>query len=271
MDTYNKALNILMKSPVTDDMIQFLTHATLQVMPNNTAYPSPPGSPKKSRLPSLRTFITKLVRYTNVYTPTLLSAVCYLNKLKRILPKDAKGLPSTIHRLFLACLIISAKFHNDSTPLNKHWAKYTDGLFSLEDINLMERQLLQLLKWDLRLSNEDLILDLQYLLEPIKQHIEITTRQKKKMLAFKKQQQKQEVYKHMRNLSVSSNLSSSTLVNSTSYEDLKCPSPYNNKSTSRSSSNGSIKQIDIWHDNNMPNDLSWNLENHPVAIASHNY
>lgn len=270
METYNKALNILMKSPVTDDMIQFLTHATLQVMPNNNsnnnnaaAYPSPPGSPKQvARLPSLRTFITKLVRYTNVYTPTLLSAVCYLNKLKRILPKDAKGLPSTIHRLFLACLIISAKFHNDSTPLNKHWAKYTDGLFSLEDINLMERQLLQLLKWDLRLTNEDLILDLQYLLEPIKQHIEITTRQKKKMLAYKKQ----EVYKHMRNLSVSSNLSSSTLVNSSSYEDLRCPSP------GRRSLSNTTKQIDIWHDKNIPNDLSWNIDTHPVSITtSYNY
>ena len=257
MDTYNKALNILMKSPVTDDMIQFLTHATLRVMPNcgqgaqgAQAYPSPPSSPRgaganQSRLPSLRTFITKLVRYTNVYTPTLLATVCYLNKLQRILPKDAKGLPSTIHRLFLACLIISAKNHNDSSPLNKHWAKYTDGLFSLEDINLMERQLLQLLNWDLRLSDEDLILDLQFLLEPIKQHIEITTKQKKRMHQLKKQQQQQQqspkqFYSHGRNPSVSSNLSAATLVGNGS-------SPRSTLAGSRSCSNGSISSLSLIH------------------------
>lgn len=267
MENYNKALNILIKSPVTDEMIQFLTCATLRVMPNNcnNAYPSPPSSPKQlqPRLPSLRTFITKLVRYTNVYTPTLLATVCYLNKLKRILPKDAKGLPSTMHRLFLACLIISAKYHNDSTPLNKHWAKYTDGLFSLEDINLMERQLLQLLNWDLRLSNDDLILDLQYLLEPIKQHIEISQKQKKKLLTMKKNFNKQQSFNHIRHVSISSNLSSSTLVGSASYDDLKT-SPYCNRS---SISNYNSKMIDIWHDQNVPNNLSWNIDQSNVLTT----
>ena len=180
MSAYTKALPILMKSPVTDDMIRFLTNATLKVLPAAN-YPSPPTSPSESsqpRLPSLMTFITRLVRYTNVYTPTLLTTVCYLNKLKRILPKDATGLPSTIHRIFLACLILSAKFHNDSSPLNKHWVKYTDGLFTLEDVNLMERQLLQLLDWDLRVSEDDLILDLRILLEPIRSDLERSWRRR---------------------------------------------------------------------------------------------
>lgn len=296
MDTYNKALNILMKSPVTDDMIQFLTHATLRVMPNcgqgAQAYPSPPTSPRgaaaapqQPRLPSLRTFITKLVRYTNVYTPTLLATVCYLKKLQRILPKDAKGLPSTIHRLFLACLIISAKNHNDSSPLNKHWAKYTDGLFSLEDINLMERQLLQLLNWDLRLSDEDLILDLQFLLEPIKQHIEITTKQKKRMHALKKQQQMQQqmqmqmqkqnqFYSHGRNASVSSNLSAATLVSNGNGNTTSPRSGLAGASLagSRSCSKGSLSaKVDIWHDKTVPSDLSWNLDYTPVSLPAGQY
>ncbi|CCF57149.1 hypothetical protein KAFR_0C01560 [Kazachstania africana CBS 2517] len=267
MESYSKALNILMKSPVTDEMIQYLTRTTLQVLPygNNQSYPSPPGSPsaslsKQPRLPSLRTFITRLVRYTNVYTPTLLTTVCYLNKLKRILPKDAKGLPSTIHRLFLACLIISAKFHNDSSPLNKHWTRYTDGLFSLEDINLMERQLLQLLNWNLRVTNEDLILDLQVLLEPIREHIEITKIQKKKLQQYKKQARQikyNKCYDHQRSVSTLSNLSStSTLVNNS----------YNSLSEMKSAMNGPSLHshpIDIWHDSNISS-YGWNLEQ--VAI-----
>lgn len=238
-----------MKSPVTDDMIQYLTRVTLKVLPNNNNnnYPSPPTSPndlksfeQQQRLPSLRTFITRLVRYTNVYTPTLLTTVCYLNKLRRILPADAKGLPSTIHRLFLACLILSAKFHNDSSPLNKHWAKYTDGLFTREDINLMERQLLNLLNWDLRVTEDDLILDLQYLLDPIREHVMKTEIQIKKRQQ-QQQQHAQSSYSyshhkrvpspinnnphspyqissklHERDISIGSNLSSTTLVNGSS-------------------------------------------------------
>lgn len=172
-----------MKSPVTDDMIRYLTNTTLKVLPQNN-YPSPPSSPNsrnKDHLPSLMTFISRLVRYTNVYTPTLLATVCYLNKLKRILPKDATGLPSTIHRLFLACLILSSKYHNDSSPKNVHWARYTDGLFSLEDINLMERQLLQLLNWDIRVTEEDLILDLRTLIEPIREDLQRSYMQRKRV------------------------------------------------------------------------------------------
>lgn len=249
MSGYYKALNILMKSPVTDDMIRFLTNTTLKVLPQCN-YPTPPGSPAKytSKLPSLMSFISRLVRHTNVYTPTLLVTACYLNRLKCILPRDASGLPSTIHRIFLACLILSAKFHNDSSPLNKHWAKYTDGLFSVEDVNLMERQLVQLLNWDLRVTNDDLILDLRYLLEPIVEDIERTSVQRKKLYRhvrlqkLKQQQQKQQLQlqsqlprniacagagdhivstkslEHNRNASVSSDLSSATLVSENSGE-----------------------------------------------------
>ncbi|AQZ11443.1 PCL1 (YNL289W) [Zygosaccharomyces parabailii] len=251
MSGYYKALNILMKSPVTDDMIRFLTNTTLKVLPQSN-YPSPPGSPGKSgsRLPSLMSFISRLVRHTNVYTPTLLATACYLNKLKCILPKDASGLPSTIHRIFLACLILSAKFHNDSSPLNKHWAKYTDGLFSVEDVNLMERQLVQLLNWDLRVTNDDLILDLRYLLEPIVEDLERTSAQRKKLQKqiqlqkLRHQQHKQQVqlqlqakprvacagagdrfasvktFDHQRNASVSSDLSAATLVSEASELDI---------------------------------------------------
>ena len=260
MENYAKALPILMKSPVTDEMIVFLTRTTLKVVPNHPnlknqkPYPSPPSSPSKEqqfRMPSLRTFITRLVRYTNVYTPTLLATACYLNKLRRILPQGVRGASSTIHRLFLSCLVLSAKYHNDSSPLNKHWAQYTDGLFSTSDINLMERQLLQLLNWDLRITEEDLILDLQPLLEPIKTHLELTSMQRKKMLYIKKQQQQQQLLlqqyrkgsptpRRQRRTSVSSDASlesdssASTLVNSNS----GTPSPTSLKGINNNNNNG---------------------------------
>lgn len=262
MCEYSKALHILLKSPVTDDIIKFLTDTTLRVVPSSN-YPTPPGSPGEkhlTRLPSLMTFITRLVRYTNVYTPTLLTAACYLNKLKRILPRDATGLPSTIHRIFLACLILSAKFHNDSSPLNKHWARYTDGLFTLEDINLMERQLLQLLNWDLRVNTEDLILDLQPLLEPIKQDLARSSDQRKRinmMMSMNRRtcagtspirsNNRFKLYEKQRNVSIASDLSSATLVDSCN--DLRRLKDVTNIANNTVANTNYVRTVEKWNDN----------------------
>lgn len=165
-----KALRVFIQGPVTHDMIHKLVVATLQVIPCNEDKNSKP-SPGEKSLPSLMTFISRLVRYTNVYAGTLMTTLVYLSKLKLKLPKNAQGLPCTRHRIFLSCLILASKFHNDSSPKNVHWATYTDGLFSLKDVNLMERQLLYLLNWDIRVSNEDMIQHLSKFLEPIKEEL----------------------------------------------------------------------------------------------------
>ncbi|CCH58578.1 hypothetical protein TBLA_0A07890 [Henningerozyma blattae CBS 6284] len=224
MQEYVQAFNVLMKSPVTDDIIRYVTNCTLKVLPHNNGsqLPSPPSSPVDGKapsipkLPSLMTFITRIVRYTNVQVSTLLMTVCYLNKLKKLLPADAVGIPSTIHRLFLACLILSAKFHNDSSPLNVHWANYTNGLFSVKDVNLMERQLLSLLDWNLQLTEHEIILDLQSLLEPIVRDIVVS----KHLRAHSHTRSNSRNFTHSRNNSTSSSyllsLSSSPLTRTNS-------------------------------------------------------
>ncbi len=173
------ALRIFVKSPVSQGMIAYLVSQTLKVLNvpkhENTSYPSPPSSPNnvkgQRQLPSLMTFINRLVRYTNVYPSTLMSSLVYLERLQAKLPSDAQGMPCTLHRIFLACLILAAKNLNDSSPKNKHWAGYTDGLFTTEDVNLMERQLLFLLDWNLRITEQDLYKSLRPFLEPIKHDI----------------------------------------------------------------------------------------------------
>lgn len=165
-----KALNVFVHSAVSQDMIHKLVVKTLQVIPcleDKNKKASSNGKP----LPSLMTFINRLVRYTNVYTGTLMTTLVYLERLKQKLPRNAQGLPCTRHRIFLSCLILASKFHNDSSPKNVHWAKYTDGLFSVTDVNLMERQLLYLLNWDLRVSNDEMVEQLGKFLEPIKEDL----------------------------------------------------------------------------------------------------
>lgn len=164
-----QALQVFISTPVTQDMIHKIVVSTLQVLPcKDSKKQTYTANGEVRQLPSLMTFLTKLVRYTNVYTGTLMATLVYLDKLKLRLPKSAQGLPCTRHRILLSCLILLSKFHNDSLPKNHHWARYTDGLFSTKDINLMERQLLYLLNWDLKVDNALMVEQLGSFLEPIR-------------------------------------------------------------------------------------------------------
>ncbi|CAO3565850.1 unnamed protein product [Mortierella alpina] len=70
------------------------------------------------------------------------------------------GMPCTCHRVFLASLIVAAKYLNDQSPKNKHWSAHST-VFSVGEVNLMEKQLLSLLDFDLRITEADLASSLQ--------------------------------------------------------------------------------------------------------------
>lgn len=251
-----QALSLLMSSPVTQDMLSHIVNVTLKVIQckkSKTVLPSPPSSPNQKsskNLPSLMTFISRLVRYTNVYTGTLSTTLVYLERLSAKLPKNAEGLPCTLHRIFLACLILSSKLHNDSSPKNCHWAKYTDGLFKSEDVNLMERQLLSLMDWDLSVSNTDLIRSLKRFIDPIKADLRKTSRVRRHII---KQKQHQQIASNL--VSPLPSTASSTQLHS--YVDLqKDQSHYRSLSTSSISSLSSCSSIDSSPDDDLSTDIN---------------
>jgi len=188
-----RPLDKFVYQPVDTDMIEYLAEAAANVIQCDTSMMPPPAQSKSRHaspprepsaravkgsdapLPSIEEFIERLVTSSNVQVPTLMSSLVYLRRLKSRLQPMAKGLRCTTHRIFLAALILSAKYLNDCSPKNKHWANYsvcstaayTFG-FSRTEVNLMEKQLLFLLDWDLRITEDDLYRELDVFLAPIR-------------------------------------------------------------------------------------------------------
>ncbi|KAK6460532.1 hypothetical protein DFJ63DRAFT_289860 [Scheffersomyces coipomensis] len=177
-----EALKVFSRQPVCQEMIDILATTTCAIIqvrsvkPQYSLIPSTKSSnllvsPLQKSNISLVVFIKNLIKYSNVQTPTLMATLVYLNKLRNILPANAIGMETTRHRIFIAALILSAKSLNDQSPLNKHWTKYTDGLLTNEEVNMAERELIGLLKWNISIKEDDLIVALQPFLTTIKQQL----------------------------------------------------------------------------------------------------
>jgi len=191
MALYAHALDHFISLPVSKEMVSHVANKASQVIRCNdtqiTVKPFElmtqgylhPNSRERQvtghtiPIPTTEQFIASLVDRSHVNVPTLMTSLVYIHRVKSRLGPLATGIRCVVHRIFLASLILAAKYLNDSSPRNKHWSScsrvhgFDDFGFSVAEVNLMEWQLLTILDWDLRVYERDLYEHLQPFLSPI--------------------------------------------------------------------------------------------------------
>ncbi|KAI7898627.1 cyclin domain-containing protein [Cokeromyces recurvatus] len=112
-------------------------------------------------LPEFVFFVQKVTHQAKINVRTLLVALIYLERAKSNLPKRAIGSDDTIHRMFLAAILLASKFLKDTawtsqSITNRQLYEICGGLFSLDEIHQLERGFLKLLHYNCWVDEESL-------------------------------------------------------------------------------------------------------------------
>ncbi|KAJ7766605.1 hypothetical protein B0H16DRAFT_1366665 [Mycena metata] len=100
------------------------------------------------------TFVQTVLSRAEVTAATVLTTLVYVARAR---PHLSVALEEwALERVFLGALIVASKYTNDSTLKNVHWALCT-GVFGKGDVGRIEREFLDVLDWELGVSEDDLL------------------------------------------------------------------------------------------------------------------
>ncbi|KAJ7878154.1 hypothetical protein B0H14DRAFT_2501075 [Mycena olivaceomarginata] len=110
--------------------------------------PFPPQSThSQAKLPC---FIAYALHRTKLHQAVTYATLVLLQRLKAHFP-TARG--SSGHRLFISAFMIASKVICDDAYSNKSWSIVAQGMFTLREINQMEREMCNYLDWELNVDD----------------------------------------------------------------------------------------------------------------------
>ncbi|KAK7038292.1 cyclin N-terminal domain-containing protein, partial [Favolaschia claudopus] len=105
-------------------------------------------------LQKFSSFVSTVLSRAEVTPATVLVSLVYISRAR---PHLSIALEEwALERVFLGSLIVASKYTNDSTLKNVHWALCT-GVFGKRDIGRIEREFLDVLDWDLSITETDVM------------------------------------------------------------------------------------------------------------------
>jgi len=109
---------------------------------------------RRPELVKFTQFVTDVLTRAEVTTPVVLASLAYIDRAKPHLHIALEEW--ALERVFLGSLIVASKYLNDSTLKNVHWALCT-GVFGKRDVGRIEREFLDVLDWELGVSESDIL------------------------------------------------------------------------------------------------------------------
>ncbi|KAI1791235.1 hypothetical protein LXA43DRAFT_1142920 [Ganoderma leucocontextum] len=126
---------------------KFVTHLFACSDPAPLSQSSPP-------VPPLAHFIAYAFHRTRLHSTVTFAALYLLQRLRTRCPgsNGASG-----HRVFITVFMVASKVVLDGTYSNKAWSAAAQDMFPLKDLNQMEREVLRLLEWRLKIDPIELV------------------------------------------------------------------------------------------------------------------
>lgn len=151
--THSKALLQLVGVGMTQNFIDYLVSRIAATVDFALSRPQSFRRPSSS-LTKFTAFVTSTLSRAEVTTSTVLASLVYVERARPHLHIALEEW--ALERVFLGALIVASKYTNDSTLKNVHWALCT-GVFGKRDIGRIEREFLDVLDFELSISERDIL------------------------------------------------------------------------------------------------------------------
>ncbi|KAJ7580717.1 hypothetical protein C8J56DRAFT_867074 [Mycena floridula] len=157
---HSQALLDLIELKLTAPIIDYLVDCVAETVDFAMGRPTSSSSrgrhlhKRRPELVKFATFVTNVLTRAEVSISVVLAALVYIDRAK---PHLSIALEEwALERVFLGAIISASKYLNDSTLKNCHWALCT-GVFGKRDIGRIEREFLDVLDFELGMSEADLL------------------------------------------------------------------------------------------------------------------